>query len=45
MLLELKVYKGEHWKNEENQVLKLVEYAKANITAERPNLGENQKFG
>ena len=26
-------------------ILKLVEYAKANLIAERPNLGENQKFG
>jgi general stress protein 26 len=45
VLLEVKVHKGEHWKNDENLVLKLVEYAKANVTAERPNLGENQKFG
>lgn len=45
VLLEIKVYKGEHWKNDENLIFKLVEYAKANVTAKRPNLGENQKFG
>lgn len=45
VLLEIEVYQGEHWKNDENMILKLVEYAKANLIAERPNLGENQKFG
>ena len=45
VLLEVEVHKGEHWKNDENLILKLVEYAKANVTAQRPNLGQNQKFG
>jgi general stress protein 26 len=44
-LLEIKIYKGEHWESEDNKVFQLYEIAKANLTDETPNIGENQKFG
>jgi len=44
-LLEIKVYKGEHWDSEDNKFVQLYEIAKANVTDENPDLGENEKFG
>lgn len=44
-LLEIKVYKGEHWDAEDSRMLQLYEIAKANVTGDTPDLGENQKFG
>lgn len=44
-LLELKIYQGEHWK-EESKVKELYEVAKANLVkGETPDMGENKKFG
>lgn len=44
-LLEIEIYKGEHWEAEGNKVFQLYELVKANLTDDRPNMGENQKFG
>lgn len=44
-LLEIKIYRGEHWESRENKVFQLYEFAKANLTNERPDIGENEKFG
>ena len=44
-LLEVKVEFGEHWQAKESKVFQLFEVAKAKIKNEKPNLGENEKFG
>ena len=44
-LLEIKVKKGEHWDATDNKITQLYEIAKANMSDETPDLGENQKFG
>ncbi len=44
-LLEIKISKGEHWEADENKIVQLYEIAKANLTDDTPDIGENQKFG
>lgn len=44
-LLEVDIQFGEHWLADENKLFQLFEMAKANIKHEKPNLGENEKFG
>jgi hypothetical protein len=44
-LLEIKISKGEHWESTGNPIKFLYEVSKANMTDEKPELGENQKFG
>ena len=44
-LLEIKIYKGEHWDSEDSKVVQLYQIAKANVTDEQPDMGENEKFG
>ena len=44
-LLEIKIHKGEHWEANENKIFQLYEIAKANLTDEAPDIGENEKFG
>jgi len=43
-LLEIKIKHGEHWDSDTSKVGFLYQVAKANVTGEKPNLGENQKF-
>ncbi len=44
VLLEIKVYKGEHWRNEDNKLVQFFELAKSQLTDETPEIGENEKF-
>lgn len=44
-LIELDVVEGEHWNSNENKVVQLFKTAKANLTGQMPDIGENQKFG
>lgn len=44
-LLEVKVEFGEHWQAKENKVFQLYQLAKAKIKNQKPELGENEKFG
>lgn len=44
-LIEVKVDAGEHWETKSGKILQLVEIAKSNITHEKPDMGENEKFG
>ncbi len=44
-MLEVKIQSGEHWKSDENKIVQLFEIAKANITDEKPDMGENITFG
>lgn len=44
-LLEIKIYKGEHWESEDSKVFQLFEIAKANLTEGPPDIGDNEKFG
>jgi general stress protein 26 len=44
-LLEIKVEMGEHWMSTESKAFQLYEFAKANLTHTKPNIGENEKFG
>ena len=45
-ILEVKIYKGEHWNTKENKLVQLFEMAKANVLEEEtPDIGENEKFG
>ena len=44
-ILEVKIKMGEHWKTEKGETAQLFEIAKANLTNDTPDLGENQKFG
>jgi general stress protein 26 len=44
-MLEVKIESGEHWKADENKLVQLFKIAKANITDEAPDMGENEKFG
>lgn len=44
-LLEIKITQGEHWESKDSKVFQLFEIAKANLTDETPDMGENQKFG
>lgn len=43
-LLEIKIYQGEHWSVEDNQLVELYEIMKANITNSEPDIGNNEKF-
>ena len=43
-LLEIKVDHGEYWNNDNTSLGYLYEVAKANVSKETPDLGENQKF-
>jgi len=46
IMLKVKINKGEHWKVKDHKLVQLFEVAKANLTdAEKPDLGENEKFG
>ncbi len=44
-LLEVKIYKGEHWNTDESKLVQLFEMAKSNVMDETPDIGENEKFG
>ena len=44
VLLEVKVYKGEHWKTEANKFVQFFEIAQAKDSEDTPNIGENKKF-
>lgn len=44
-LIEIKIHAGEHWDSDSSKLLQLFEIAKANITNEKPDMGENKKFG
>lgn len=44
-ILAIKVYKGEHWNTDENKLIQLFEFTKAQLTDEVPDLGEHEKFG
>lgn len=44
-LLCVQVEKGEYWDAQENIMVELFRIAKANITNEEPQLGENEKVG
>lgn len=44
-MLEVDIQFGEHWLADESKAFQLFEIAKANIKDEKPNLGENEKFG
>jgi general stress protein 26 len=44
-ILEVKIYKGEHWNADENKLIQLFEFTKAKLTDEIPEIGENEKFG
>ncbi len=44
-LLEIKITKGEHWDATGNPIKFLYEITKANMTDQKPDLGENHKFG
>lgn len=44
-LLEVNVQFGEHWRAKESKTFQLYEIAKANLTKDTPNMGENEKFG
>lgn len=43
-MLEIKIDSGEHWKADENKLNQLFQLAKADLTDESPNIGENEKF-
>ena len=44
-MIEIKIRKGEHWDATSSRTIQLFEFAKANLTDDYPDLGENQKFG
>ena len=44
-LIEIKIEKGEHWDSENSKLIQTFKMLKASVTDERPDLGENQKFG
>lgn len=44
-LLEIKIYKGEHWNVDENKLVQLFEFTKARLMNEKPDIGTNEKFG
>jgi general stress protein 26 len=44
-ILEVRIYKGEHWNADENKIIQLFEFAKAKINDEVPNVGVHEKFG
>lgn len=44
-LIEIKVEAGEHWDADNSRLLELFKIAKANLTAEKPDMGQNEKFG
>lgn len=45
-MLTVKINRGEHWNAKENKLVQLFEIAKANMKkSEKPDLGENEKFG
>jgi len=43
-MLEVKIYKGEHWNTDENKLIQLFEFTKAQINDETPEIGEHEKF-
>lgn len=44
VLLEIKIYKGEHWRTEDNKLVQKFELAKSQLSDETPDIGENEKF-
>ncbi|WP_373086187.1 pyridoxamine 5'-phosphate oxidase family protein [Sneathiella sp.] len=44
-LLEIRIYKGEHWEAEKNKVFQLYEIAKAGMSGGEPDIGKSEKFG
>lgn len=44
-LLEIKIHKGEHWDSHDSKLFQLYQIAKANLTDQTPDMGENEKFG
>lgn len=44
-LLEINIEKGEHWDATKNPAAFIYQIAKANMTDQEPDLGENKKFG
>lgn len=44
-LLEIKIDSGEHWDAEDSKIVQFMELAKAKIADEKPDLGDNEKFG
>jgi general stress protein 26 len=43
-LIEIEVQKAEYWDSDQNSMTVLYEVAKANLTGQRPDLGENRKL-
>ena len=44
-LLQIEIDMGEHWQSKTNKVVQTLEFVKANVTRETPDVGENKKFG
>lgn len=44
-LIDIHVRAGEHWDGTSSKLLQLFEITKANIADQRPDMGENEKFG
>lgn len=44
-LLEVKIHKGEYWDSKSNMFAQIYKVAKANLTDQEPDMGENKKFG
>ena len=44
-LMEIKVTQAESWESNSNKMVQLYKIAKANIKDEKPDMGDNQKYG
>lgn len=44
-MLEIKISKGEHWDTESSGIIQGFKMLKASVFDEKPDLGENEKFG
>lgn len=44
-MIEIKINKGEHWDSEDSVIVQSYKMLKSSLTDEKPDLGENEKFG
>jgi general stress protein 26 len=44
-IIEIKINSGEHWDGINSRAIQAFKMLKANVTEEKPDMGENQRFG
>ena len=44
-MVEIKIHGGEHWDNDNSQIVQAFKMIKSSITDTKPDMGENEKFG